>query len=339
MSVEIVSENQERTKAGSLIVPAGSLVVGDRVEMKSVATAEKITAVADMLAATRARSTSSTAVAVAPAAPVMAPGLVTFTPEQLALLKRQICKPKNRDATNDELALFVGQCKRRSLDPFAGQIYAVFRYDTGEKREVMTVQTGIDGFRLIAERTRKYLGAEAVLWCGSDGIWQDVWLDSGNPVASKVIVRKLMDGHIAPTPGIAKWSEYAVDEFMWRKMPANQLAKCAEALALRRAFPNDLSGIYTADEMAQADAQPLAIAGVAEPEPQDAEVVADAAAARSDGIDVSVVRRALDGAGIDEQTELMLLGSVGVETLDELTPATLAELQQAITEHIAGGAS
>jgi phage recombination protein Bet len=307
--------------------------------------AQHIERVAAMLAQSRARGAASTEVAVADAptpAPIMAPGLVTFTPEQLKLLKRTICKPRDREATDDELALFVGQCKRRSLDPFASQIYAVFRYDTREKREVMTVQTGIDGFRLIAERTRKYLGAEAVLWCGSDGMWQDVWLDTGNPVASKVVVRKLMDGHIALTPGIAKWSEYAVEEFMWRKMPANQLAKCAEALALRRAFPNDLSGIYTADEMAQADAQPLAIAAPSAQTPAAEEAIAEATVVPDDRIsaeDLAALRQALDVAEVSEQDEQMLLGLVEADSIETLTAAQHAALQQEIAKHVTGGAS
>lgn len=185
--------------------------------------------------------------------------LVSFTNDQLNLIKRAICCPKDREATNDELGLFVGQCKRTQLDPFAKQIYAIFRFDKRLNREVMTVQTGIDGFRVIAERTGQYLGKAGTWWCGDDGEWKEVWLASEKPKAAKVTVRKIVGGVVGETSAVAHWSEY-VDEksAMWKSMPANQIAKCAEALALRQAFPNDLSGLYTSDEMAQADARPLA---------------------------------------------------------------------------------
>jgi phage recombination protein Bet len=183
---------------------------------------------------------------------------VEFTPEQIQLIKRTICKPKEREATNDELALFIGQAKRTGLDPFSRQIYAMFRKSRGQ--EQMTIQAAIDGLRLIAERSQQYLGQAGPFWCGDDGVWHEIWpREKGFPVASKVIVRKLIGGQVAETPGVAHWDEYAVyygDRLadMWRGKPALMLSKCAEALALRKAFPNDMSGIYTDDEMGRADA-------------------------------------------------------------------------------------
>lgn len=186
-----------------------------------------------------------------------AAALVDFTPEQIGLVKRTICKPKGRDATNDELALFVGQCKRTGLDPFARQIYAVFRKSRGQ--EQMTIQVGIDGLRLIAERSGHYLGQIGPLWCGQDGQWRETWIDQRPPVAAKVIVRKAIGQHIAETPAVAHWTEYipmydGKPQGLWTDKPALMLAKCAEALALRKAFPNDLSGLYTDAEMDRADA-------------------------------------------------------------------------------------
>lgn len=167
-----------------------------------------------------------------------------MTREKIELIKRTVAV----GTSDDELALFLYTAKRTGLDPLSKQIHAIMRWNKSANRHVMTIQTAIDGYRLIADRTGKLAGI-------SDPVFDDE--TKANPNKASVTVKKIVEGHICEFTASARWSEYAAlnetGGFMWKKMPYLMLGKCAEALALRKAFPADLSGVYTNEEMAQAD--------------------------------------------------------------------------------------
>jgi len=158
-----------------------------------------------------------------------------FTQDKLDLLKNTVCK----GATNDEFQLFLHVCKRTGLDPFMRQIYSIPR---GGQR---TIQTAIDGLRLIAERTNRYSPGKEPTY---------VYDANSKLMAATSYVKKMtMDGSWHEVCATAFFDEYNAGTNFWKKMPHNQLSKCAEALALRKAFPAEMSGIYSQEEMDQAD--------------------------------------------------------------------------------------
>jgi phage recombination protein Bet len=178
---------------------------------------------------------------------------IQWTPPQRAALA-QIGLDKADDAN---LSVFLHYCQRTGMDPFTRQIYMIGRWDRQTGGLKYTIQMAIDGFRIIAQRSKQYAGQTEPQWCGRDGVWKDVWVDHTTPpVAARIGV--LRHGWPQPTYAVAHFAEFAPmrngePEAMWKRMPANQIVKCAEAAALRKAFPNDLSGMYVPEELEKND--------------------------------------------------------------------------------------
>jgi phage recombination protein Bet len=182
----------------------------------------------------------------------MSTELMNFTPAEVELITNDIA----RGASPSELQLFMLKCKQTGLNPFARQIYCIERgfYDKNNQwQKKMETQVSIDGQRVVAERTGVYEGQDGPYWCGDDGLWKDVWLKSEPPQAAKVgVYRK---GFQDALYAVALWSEFAQRNkngdtvASWKKMPSLMLAKVAESQALRKAFPQDLAGLYTPQEM------------------------------------------------------------------------------------------
>ena len=216
------------------------------------------------------------------------------------LIARTFCK----DSSRDEIEMFLAICNRTGLDPFNRQIFAVKRWDVRENRNIMQTQVSIDGFRLIAQRSGEYEGQTLPQWCGVDGVWRDVWLADAPPNACRIgVYRK---GFREACFAIAIWREYCQSKkdgtpnAMWAKMPALMLSKCAEALALRKSFAAELSGLYAPEEMAQAS----------EPAPEQKQITATPSPRPSPPSPLKVERVRAD----HQETEISAEATVSVVT-------------------------
>ena len=174
----------------------------------------------------------------------------TFNKEEFELIRSQIAP----EATPEELKLFLYQAQLTGLNPLTRQLYCIHRNVKQGANWVkkMTIQTSIDGFRVIAERSGTYGGQSEPIFTEKDGTL----------VSCKVSVFRFHNEvRYEASVGVAYWDEYAPKNNegkvtgMWGKMPHTMLSKVAEALALRKAYPQDLSGLYTGDEMNQSDVQ------------------------------------------------------------------------------------
>lgn len=174
-----------------------------------------------------------------------------FSPDQLALIKSTVAK----GTTDDEFKLFCEVATSTGLNPFLRQIHAVKRWDADLQREAMAIQVGIDGLRLVADRTGTYAPDECLP--------RYEYRPDGRLDRATVWVKKRTDdGTWHRVPGEARFDEYAQKKRdggltrMWATKGHVMLAKCAEAAALRRGFPAETSGLYIHEEMPDDDAKP-----------------------------------------------------------------------------------
>lgn len=222
-----------------------------------------------------------------------------WTDREKALVEAAGLVSRGNLAPRPVVEAFLSHCHRTGLDPIARQIYCI------ERGGKWTTQISIDGARLVAERSRQYQGQTPTEWTADGVTWTQVWLPKDPPAAARVGVYRA--GFQAPLYAVATWDAYNAGTPIWKKMPALMLGKCAEMLALRKAFPQDLSGLYSAEEMDQASTP---AAPVSEPQasaqPPAVEVrrpsrdwLADANAARSRDELRPVYQAAQDAGDLD----------------------------------------
>ena len=169
--------------------------------------------------------------------------------EDMKLLREQYLK----DYHEEDVEMFLRRCERTKIDPMTGQIFMrpdakeeTARGSDGKYKKALTI-TGIQGFRGVADRSGVFDGTDPILWCGQDGQWTDIWLQSANPVAAKASAWR--KDQTRPHVVVVKWKAVNKPGWAWNSMPDHMLGKCAEAAALRKAFPNQLTGVYETDEI------------------------------------------------------------------------------------------
>jgi phage recombination protein Bet len=188
------------------------------------------------------------------AALAIRPGQEMWTPKQRAALTALGIK----NASSADLAVFMHYCQKTGLDPFSKQIYMICRQERRGDQWIdkQTIQVGIEGFRVIRDRAAERLGIEVeyedTIWYDASGGEHKIWLQNEPPSGCTVTVLKNGRRY----PGTLRFSEYVQSKNgsptgKWRDAPAHQIEKCAEAFALRRAFPHDLGGVYIEEELPQ----------------------------------------------------------------------------------------
>jgi phage recombination protein Bet len=172
-----------------------------------------------------------------------------FTSEEVAMMREVGIIPQECDQTQADY--FISFCESKNLNPLLKEVYLTSRWDK-KKGTIYIPITGIDGYRIIASRTGDYAGSDDPTYNGSFSMAEVAKEHPDNPITSTVTVYKMVQGTRCPFSATARWEEYKPKEgqdFMWKKMAYLMLAKVAEALALRKAFPDALAGVYTEDEV------------------------------------------------------------------------------------------
>lgn len=287
----------------------------------------------------------------------MGTDLEAFTSREVATIKAVLAP----GVSDDELALFAKVCAGLGLSPFRDEVALVGRWSKDAGRKVYKHQVTVHGRRVLAARTGELRGIVGPEWCGAHAPnpdsplrWEDVWLNDEPPHAARATVHRA--GH-EPYVGTVPWREFAQRNKdgeltgLWPAMPAHMLGKVAEALALRRAFPEVITEAvatefdeYDADE-STGGAQGAVEVGMAPSPPRHAphEVVVPNLATRSQARVLVALRERVGMAGPDSEAAWLAYVSnvVGrpIVTTAEVTRSEADSLRSALLAKLASMAS
>ena len=173
-----------------------------------------------------------------------------YSPEEIALIKQRF----PADLTESEFQQFMARARNAGLCPLRRQIMALAHRQKGSSKKAMTVIVTIDGFRALAYRADPGHGT-TIKYLHGDEQWKMFPPLKALPIAAMCTVMRGTTGR--EVSKIAMWAEHGAGKAMnWTSMPAHMLGKVAEGLALRSAFPLELSGLYSDDEISEPSPTP-----------------------------------------------------------------------------------
>jgi hypothetical protein len=178
--------------------------------------------------------------------PLVQTANATIRSIRLAALKRV----KYPNVSQEHFDYFIAVCEQRGLSPWADQVYLDVEHDDAKGGPVPKIIVGIGGLRLIADRTGQRGGSDPVVFEFGD--------DPATPVSAMVTVYKFAGEREVKHTGVARWSDFYPGEGVsrvWDEYRCISLERCAEAAALRKAHTQELGGLYTSEEMANARAK------------------------------------------------------------------------------------
>ena len=189
-------------------------------------------------------------------------GIDFAAPKMIETLKATVAQGLN----DPEFAVFAEHCKATGLNPFKKEVWAI---KAGGRLQIMT---GINGYWQIANRHPQFDGAETGMITKA-GEW--VKSVPGNDFIGAWCRVHRKDRKVA-MEGEALLSDYQKSTPIWTQTPRIMIKKVAESIALRKAFPQELNGLYTEEEMPpQFAAQPVAQTPQALPQPKIADAIGD----------------------------------------------------------------
>lgn len=201
------------------------------------------------------------------------------------------------------MAAFIAACRRTGLDPTAKQIYAA---QMGGK---WTVLIGIDGMRLVAQRTGQYDGQDPIEWLATEG-GQWTTVPPKSPFAARVrIYRKGVGRPLEQTVTFAEFGSNAKGN--WEKRPSHMLGIRAESHGFRRAFPMELAGLYTAEDFENDAVDTSDAPSVDADAPQYSEDWLAAFAEASTRDDLEAIRLRIPDAEKDDKLRTAFLARAG----------------------------